>query len=77
MCLVSDVVPPLAGILLFAVLGVLHHFLSVSSVCIFKTAHCPLSYLMLQAANSPEKRPFLARFGIRRSFAKKGPVDLK
>ncbi len=26
---------------------------------------------MLQAANSPEKRPFLARFGIRRSFAKK------
>jgi hypothetical protein len=29
MCLDPDVVPPLAGILLFAVLGVLHHILSL------------------------------------------------
>ncbi len=36
MCLDPDVVPPLAGFLLLAVLGVLHHILSVVSVCIFK-----------------------------------------
>ncbi len=44
MCLDPDVVPPLAGFLLVAVLGVLHHILSVSSVCIFKTAHCFRSF---------------------------------
>ncbi len=43
-CPAPDVVPPLAGILLFAVLGVLHHFLSVASVCIFETAHCFRSF---------------------------------
>ncbi len=40
MCLVPYVVPPLAGILLLAVLGFLHHGLSVVSVRIFETAHC-------------------------------------
>jgi hypothetical protein len=40
MCLVPDVVPPLAGFLFLAVLGVLHHGLSVVSVRIFETAHC-------------------------------------
>ncbi len=44
MCLDPDVVPPLAGFLLLAVLGVLHHILSVPSVCIFKTAHCFRSF---------------------------------
>ncbi len=37
MCLDPDVVPPLAGFLLVAVLGVLHHILSVVSVCVFET----------------------------------------
>jgi hypothetical protein len=40
MCLDPNVVPPLAGFCLFAVLGDFHHVLSVPSVCIFKTAHC-------------------------------------
>jgi hypothetical protein len=31
-----DVVPPLAGFRLYAVLGVFHHVLSVPPVCIFK-----------------------------------------
>jgi hypothetical protein len=44
MCLVPDVVPPLAGFLLIAVLGVLHHSLSVASVRIFETAHCFRSF---------------------------------
>jgi hypothetical protein len=44
MCLIPDVVPPLAGFLLLAVLGVLHHILSVASVCFFKTAHCFRSF---------------------------------
>jgi hypothetical protein len=44
MCLDPDVVPPLAGFLLVAVLGVLHHILSVFSVCFFKTAHCFRSF---------------------------------
>jgi hypothetical protein len=35
MCLDPDVVPPLAGFLLVAVLGVLHHILSVVSACNF------------------------------------------
>ncbi len=37
MCLDPDVVPPLAGFLLYAILGVFHHVLSVLSVCILKT----------------------------------------
>jgi hypothetical protein len=40
MCLAPDVVPPLAGFLFLAVLGVVHHVLSVVSVRIFETAHC-------------------------------------
>jgi hypothetical protein len=40
MCLDPDVVPPLAGFRLYAILGVFHHVFSVPSVCIFKTAHC-------------------------------------
>ncbi len=35
MYLDPDVVPPLAGFRLFAVLGIFHHALSVPSVCIF------------------------------------------
>ncbi len=44
MCLDPVVVPPLADFLLLAVLGVLHHILSVPSVCIFKTAYCFRSF---------------------------------
>ena len=44
MCLDPDVVPPLAGFLLVAVLGVLHHILSVIFVCIFEAAHCFRSF---------------------------------
>ncbi len=43
-CLDPDVVPPLAGFLLVAVLGILHHILSVVSVCVFETAHCFRSF---------------------------------
>jgi hypothetical protein len=40
MCLDPDVIPPMAGFRLLAVLGVFHHVLSVPTLCIFKTAHC-------------------------------------
>ncbi len=40
MCLDPDVVPPLAGFRLYAILGVFHRVLSVPSVCIFKTVRC-------------------------------------
>jgi hypothetical protein len=36
MCLDPYVVPPLAGFLILAVLGVFHHILSVASVCSYK-----------------------------------------
>ncbi len=44
MCLDPDVVPPMAGFLLVAFLGVLHHILSVVFVCVFETAHCFRSF---------------------------------
>ncbi len=44
MCLGPDVVPPLVGFRLYAILGLFHHVLSVPSVCIIKTAPCSLSF---------------------------------
>ncbi len=63
MCLVPDVVPPLAGFLLLAVLGVLRHILSVASVCIFKTVHCFRSCIspgiVFQASTTLFEKKFL------------------
>jgi hypothetical protein len=42
MYLDPDVVPPLAGLRLYANLGIFHHAFSVPSVCMFETAHCSL-----------------------------------
>jgi hypothetical protein len=62
MCLDPDVVPPMAGFLLVAVLGVLHHILSVVFVCVFETAHGPRSFYVSRDAFQASTTLFEKKF---------------
>jgi hypothetical protein len=62
MCQDPDVVPPLAGFLHMAVLGVLHHILSVVSVCGLGKGTLVTTALPLNCVIDTSTVPFRKRF---------------